>query len=147
VQTFLPSPDFDESARVLDRQRLGNQRSEAAVLLKTLTGLYALEGRKGWPNHPATKMWDGYELALCEYSMAICREWRKRGYKDKGLPWCMAVYEKLIAGGALPLLPWWLGDLDFHVSHQSNLLRKVPDHYRQFWPDVPDDLPYIWPVK
>ena len=25
-------------------------------------------------------------------------------------------------------------------------MRKEPDHYRPLLPDVPDDLPYVWPV-
>jgi len=29
--------------------------------------------------------------------------------------------------------------------HQSNLVRKFPEHYRMHWPEVPEDLPYIWP--
>ena len=41
--------------------------------------------------------------------------------------------------------PWWLGNEDFHRSHQSNLLRKDPVHYAIF--DVPDDLPYLWPME
>jgi len=44
-------------------------------------------------------------------------------------------------------LPPWLGDDEFHRSHQSSLVRKDPDHYRSLFPDVPDDLPYVWPVK
>jgi len=43
-------------------------------------------------------------------------------------------------------LPSWLGDPDVHRSHQSALLRKDPDHYRDLFPGVPDDLPYVWPV-
>jgi len=35
---------------------------------------------------------------------------------------------------------------EFTLSHQSNLLRKDPEFYRPvFGPDVPDDLPYVWP--
>ena len=33
----------------------------------------------------------------------------------------------------------------FHRSHQAALVRKLPEHYRRLFPDVPDDLPYIWP--
>jgi hypothetical protein len=45
-------------------------------------------------------------------------------------------------------LPAWLGREDFHRSHQSALLRKDPAHYRPiFGLDVPDDLPYVWPVS
>ena len=64
MQTFLPYEDFEKSARVLDDKRLGKQRSESIIILKTLLGVYEKEGRKGWPHHPATKMWAGHEVAL-----------------------------------------------------------------------------------
>ena len=44
------------------------------------------------------------------------------------------------------LMPWWMGDPRLHDSHKSNLLRKYPEYYRQFGWDVPEDLPYFWPV-
>lgn len=37
MQTFLPYPDFAESASVLDRQRLGKQRVETLQVMKALT--------------------------------------------------------------------------------------------------------------
>ena len=43
-------------------------------------------------------------------------------------------------------MPSWLGDLDFHASHRSNLLRKDPEWYGQFGWNDPHDLPYVWPV-
>ena len=42
-------------------------------------------------------------------------------------------------------LPPWLGDPDFHRSHRSALVRKDPGYYRPVFPEVPDDLPYVWP--
>ena len=50
--------------------------------------------------------------------------------------------QKLAVAGELPD---WLGDESLHRSHQSALVRKDPEHYRRFFPDVPDDLPYVWP--
>jgi hypothetical protein len=44
-------------------------------------------------------------------------------------------------------LPPWLGDGDLHRSHRSALVRKDPDFYRPQFPDAPDDLPYVWPVR
>ena len=52
--------------------------------------------------------------------------------------------EELAAAGALPP---WLGDPALHRSHQSALLRKDPDFYGPRFPEVPDDLPYVWPVR
>ena len=42
-------------------------------------------------------------------------------------------------------LPPWLGDLEFHRSHQSSLVRKDPAFYGPVFGDVPNDLPYVWP--
>ena len=47
--------------------------------------------------------------------------------------------------GEVGELPPWLGDPDFHRSHRSALLRKHPAYYRDVFPGVPDDLPYVWP--
>jgi hypothetical protein len=139
MQTFLPEPSFKYSAAVLDYRRLGQQRREARQILLTLLG-----ESKGWVNHPATKMWRGYEEALCRYGLAICEQWRMRGYNDTlGL-----FFEDVLYNGIeyQNTLPPWFGWRAFHVSHQSNLVRKNPEHYRRYYPDVPDDLPYIWPV-
>jgi len=135
MQTFLPYPSFVESAKVLDRQRLGKQRVEALQILRTLQGKSS-----GWANHPAVKMWRGHEVALALYGWDMCSEWVGRGYVDN----CRTKF--LVALDGNPTMPSWLGDEAFHRSHQSNLVRKFPAHYRPLFPDVPDDLLYIWPV-
>jgi len=142
VQTFLPDPDFATSAGVLDRQRLGKQRVE------TLQIMTALLTGTGWVNHPATKMWRGHEVKLLHYQAAICDEWENRGYQDTCWVKTLSLAFK---HGIKPLQvtvdPSWLGDEAFHLSHRSNLFRKNPAHYGAFWPDVPADLPYVWPVR
>jgi hypothetical protein len=138
MQTFLPYPNFVKSAACLDRQRLGKQRVEAWQILNTLLG-----NSKGWINHPAIKMWDGHQKQLCKYGIAICRAWRKRGYKDTLLEKFRIFFLLYEDFGT----PNWLGNSDFHASHRSNLLRKNPEYYSQFGWKEPDNLPYIWPVK
>lgn len=138
MQTFLPYPDFQRSAQVLDRQRLGKQRVEAWQILKALLGI-----SKGWVNHSACKMWRGHEVALMEYAFAMCDEWRfARGYKDT----MTDRISEMVTSYDLTQCddPPWLGDEAFHLSHRSNLTRKLPGHYSRFW-DVPSDLPYVWP--
>lgn len=144
MQTFLPYESFDRSAQSLDDKRLGKQRSECMIILKTLLGVYARQGRKGWPHHPATKMWAGHERSLVKYSLSVCEEWVARGHSDTCLAWFQDADARL--ADQLPTPPAWLGDQDFHLSHKSNLLRKLPEHYRPLWPRERDDLPYIWPV-
>jgi hypothetical protein len=144
MQTFLPFPDFVRSARVLDYQRLGKQRSETMIIWKTLTGVYAREGKKGWPHHPATKMWAGHENSLLLYGLEMCSEWNRRGYQDDGtLAWFVERMDW--AGNIEP--PPWLGRKDFHQAHRSQLVQKLPAYYRTYWPTVPDNLDYVWPTK
>lgn len=139
MQTFLPYEDFLSSAACLDRQRLGKQRVECLQILRTLVG-----ESKGWAQHPAVKMWRGHEVSLVDYAMCVCNEWTSRGYKD-------TCRDKILAlGQKIPDLtsrrPSWLGWPSFHRSHQSNLLRKDPVHYSNYFKDVPDDLDYVWPA-
>jgi hypothetical protein len=93
---------------------------------------------KGWRNHPAVLMWRGYEPALYEYGRIVCVEWIRRGFRDTMLE--RFPIEPVI-------LPYWLGDSRLHLSHQSNLIRKYPEHYRRYFPTVADDLPYYWVTK
>lgn len=137
MQTFLPLPDFAASAAVLDRQRLGKQRVEVTQILGALRGRAS-----GWVNHPAVRMWHGHEVALARYGLAMIAEWTLRGYKDT----CGPKIGALVDGIPDLKLPWWLGDEAFHLSHRSNLIRKLPEHYAPLWPGTPDDLPYVWPV-
>ncbi len=134
MQTFLPYPSFTQSAECLDRQRLGKQRVEAKQIYLALT-----EPGYGWQNHPAVKMWKGYEQALLNYGFTACYEWRQRGYKDTLIDF---FGDKITNVGSN--LPWITEE--FCLSHRSNLIRKSPEYYRYMWPDVPDNLPYVWPV-
>jgi hypothetical protein len=150
VQTFLPYADFERSARALDQKRLGKQRVEAIQVVRALT----VPGY-GWANHPVALMWKGFEEALGRYGFVCCDVWTELGFGDT----CAATIatdlraagvvqvrpqEELAAAGVLPP---WLGDEGLHVSHRSALVRKDPDHYRSRFPDVRDDLPYVWPVR
>lgn len=136
---------------MLDQRRLGKQRVEALQVLRGLT----VPGY-GWRHHPAVRMWAGYEEALTRYGLEICRAWSGAGRRDTCAGLLRAelhgargvaaprTQRDLAAAGALPP---WLGDPAFHRSHRSALVRKDPRHYRPLFPDVPDDLPYVWPVS
>lgn len=151
MQTFLPSVDFDETARLLDQRRLGKQRVESLQVLRALT-----RETYGWKHHPAVRMWAGHEEALCAYALAMCREWKRRGFAD-------TVEETVrddarIAGirrirsqralAAAGLLPAWLGDPALHLSHRAALVRKDRLQYAAAFDDVDDDaIPYVWPSR
>ncbi|TDC66370.1 cytoplasmic protein [Actinomadura sp. GC306] len=149
MQTFLPYADFADTARVLDRRRLGKQRVEAIQVLRALT----VPGY-GWRHHPAALMWTGYEEALVRYGLEICRHWCDLGHGDT----CAATLLTDLEGATGVRRPWdqevlaragelppWLGDAEFHLSHRSALVRKDPGFYGALFPGTPDDLPYVWP--
>ena len=149
MQTFLPYADFERSARVLDAKRLGKQRVECLQVLRGLT-----VPTYGWRHHPAVKMWAGHLEALGRYTFTCCEVWIELGFGDT----CAATVGRELADAGVGVvgsqaeleaagaLPPWLGDPDFHRSHQSALVRKDPDRYGRLFPGVPDDLPYVWPV-
>jgi hypothetical protein len=149
VQTFLPYADFERSARTLDPRRLGKQRVEGIQVVRGLT-----RPGYGWRHHPAVKMWTGRLEALGRYAITCCEVWTERGFADtcaatlvvdlrEGGVGFIRTQAELAAAGDLPR---WLGDEQFHRSHQSALLRKDPEFYGPLFPGVPDDLEYVWPA-
>lgn len=149
MQTFLPYPDFERSARSLDARRLGKQRVECLQVVRGLT-----VPDYGWRHHPAVKMWRGHLEALGRYTLTCCEVWTESGRADTC---ATTVVVDLHAAGVAAIrtqaelaadghLPGWLGDPGLHRSHQSALLRKDPDFYGPLFRDVPDDLDYVWPL-
>lgn len=163
MQTFLPYESFTESAACLDNKRLGKQRVECKQILQALQqGPYVMcdvvlsmqvfgmpvtedsarykKRKTAWYSHPATQMWKDCEFDLCCYAIAICEEWRKRGFNDTLLPFFYKQSEPIVTRNNMPLI----GYPPFHISHQSNLVRKDNTYYRKYFPDVKNNLPYVW---
>ena len=134
MQTFLPYKSFDKSFKVLDYRRLGKQRVEAMQILNVLLGRTKT---KGWVNHPATKMWKGYENALKQYHNECIDHWVARGYNNN-------MKKEVIEGDIV--YPNWLGDDSFHSAHRSNLLRKDKEFYSKYMWVETEDMEYYWPV-
>ena len=132
MQTFLPFPDFVASLAGLDRQRLGKQRVETHMIIEILRGKAS-----EWSSHPAVTMWRGFEGALTEYYNESLKQWAFRGYQNKLL---QPIFTSRWSG-----YPSWFGLNEFHASHRSNLLRKLPEWYGRFGWLESSDLPYYWP--
>lgn len=140
MQTFLTCwheealTAFRVTAKELDWQRLGKQRVEALQIIKAIQ-----DPTYGWQNHPAVKMWRSDLPTLELYHDVMIDEWIKRGYRNN-------MYFRYGSHREyFPKLPAWISP-ELVRSHQSNLIRKLSDHYTRLWPGVPDDLPYVWPV-
>lgn len=134
MQVFLPYSDFQKSVQCLDPKRLGNQ-----VYRECLTLI-----RGAWPNHPASKMWKGYEKSLARYALFGLKELSKRG---RNYPHHIITFEEYLNRTGTEENPPWLGNGRLHASHRSNLLRKNREWYGKFGWTESDDLPYFWPTK
>ena len=143
MQTFLPFEDFNLTARVLDRQRLGKQRVECKQIFR------ALHNGGAWANHPAGRMWKGYSFTLLKYYYCIVEEWKRRGYKHEMMldPFVFQM------AGTEPETPYWLGMYQLHSRHRAMLVYKYSQHYARRFDlmgfeanYIPVDVPgYFWP--
>jgi len=80
MQTFLPYRDFKKTAQVLDNKRLFKQLVEARQIINLITTGKTKSGRKyrGFTNHPARFMWQGYSSSLKKYANEILKEVKER---------------------------------------------------------------------
>jgi hypothetical protein len=141
MQTFLPYADFQKSAESLDYKRLGKQRVEAYQILKALSFRKSEPTTKrGWVTHPCTEMWIGYEYALTEYALTMCKNWILRGYKDT-ISDKIYSFQKEAQNRNFPI---WLGDEELHLSHRSRLAQKYPEYYLPQFPDADLQMEYKW---
>lgn len=117
MQTFLSYADFHESARALDRTRLGNQAYREC---KTLVN-------GGWPSHPASIMWRGHESSLCDYAMACLYELNRRGFHyPRHFSWFVEKKHEFPDTGKPP----WIGG-EIHARHRAILLGKAVEQVRE----------------
>lgn len=133
MQTFLPSSNIVESAKVLDNKRLNKQILEGYQILKVLSGA---SPSGAWRNHPAVLMWKGHEHALKLYIMAMVHEANFRGIKTENnvanLRELEAQYGHLWGNN----MPAWFRDTDklmrVVTTHKANLFKKDPLFYARF---------------
>lgn len=143
MQTFLPYDEPIRTAIILDDKRLGKQRIEAVQIARCLLGLSS----GGWQNHPAVKMWEGYESYLVQrYLKAVIKEWVARGFKNTKTQEHFDQLIEIVEDRPI-ITPWWFDIENLFLSHRSNLIRKKPEYYSIIWPDMPDDIEYVWPVS
>jgi hypothetical protein len=149
VQTFVPLPDYAESAKALDSKRLFKQLLECVQLLAIILELPKDDGskRRGWQKHPATLQWRPWPGSLLAYSRAIADECRTRGLNTTNL------VARLNRMPCVPsdVKPIWWGDEAVHSSHRARLLQKDFEHYSKHgWPEADDprlaERVYEWPI-
>jgi hypothetical protein len=148
IQTFVPFTNNAQSAAALDNKRLNKQLLEGRQIYKILA---SGQSSGAWVNHPAVKMWRGYENALFKYLNAIKDECVRRGIStEKNWNALTEMHEwNWNRGNNVVMPPWW-GDKRVHQSHKNNLYRKDSNHYAEFSNDefisCCDRCNYFWPT-
>lgn len=146
VITFLPYPDFYKSLECLDSERLNKQCLECAQIIRALEK----SGKVAWANHPASRMWVGYENALKLYHNQALYV-RQQRFPDRSYS-----TEALEIEGIIEMPPWF-GIMAVHYSHRASLIAKAPTYY-SCNPEVPlkhyFEVPpiylesgYVWPLN
>jgi hypothetical protein len=148
MQTFVPYPDFAESAAVLDNKRLNKQLLEGRQIYQIL-----VSGRRtgGWVNHPAVKMWRNYDMSFFNYLESVKDECVHRGIQtEKNWNAILDLHEKNWNRGSKIVMPPWWNDERVHESHRNNLYVKDSGHYAIFSSAKRvaccDKCNYFWPT-
>lgn len=133
--TLMPSIGFHKSLVLIDDARLSKQRQD---VLRILRGIM---GEEPW--HISHAGWEGYEYTLGVFGMSACSVWQnQRGHRDS----IAFQLHEILEGVPHDLVqPPWIGDLNFHRSHRSYLVRRMPEFYAEKFPNNPEGMPLLWP--
>lgn len=144
MQVFLPESTFAKCAEVLDTKRLVKQLLEGRQIMNVLAGE---QPSKGWKNHPAVKMFEGYETTLYSYLRAIRDEMQQRGYKwEKNWTVIQDLYDRHFSND-LQGYPFWMRDSESWnrvvITHRGRLWEKDPIHYAQYETEGKNFMNYV----
>lgn len=152
IQTWLPVPEFAESIRVLNAEHLAVQRLSVLEVIEWIHTIDPEDSRlpddyvvSDLDGHPILDMWKGYELQLIELGLMTCDEWAHRHGKRDPLHQAIANHlEWATTDEADFRKPDWFGDVEFHLGHQAELLRRDRDWYSAHFM-AGEDRRMTWP--
>lgn len=125
MQVFHPFEDAYKSAQCIDDKRLLNQVNEIKTILGSLREEY-----KAWRNHSTTKLWENNSDYLRYYQIVLLDVWTKKHY-------CVGLdipYD-VVANSIMKGRPKFF-TLEYFKEQQKILLKKNPEHYKKYFPDV-----------
>ena len=140
---LVPFNSFEWSARTLSKEDLETNMTAIYSVMRAL--LWGFDH----PNTPSVYAWRGSERALLAYQQISCalyiNEW---GGDDEYWEITRRAFLDIVVDPmATPLIPpRWMGYVDMHISHQSWLLRKNPEYYRDKFPGISPNHDIVWPL-
>lgn len=163
MQTFITGGGDSHGVANLDSKRLNKQLLEGRQILNVLVTIQKDPAAKvAWRNHPAVKMWAGYEFALYSYLLWVETECRKREIQTEKNMAAIVDLAMELDGSSLGRVPaWWTDPVRkdrIITSHRASLYKKDPDYYAEWkfesdWVDAHryavvccDRCNYYWPT-
>lgn len=144
--TWITRMSLFDSAADLELPQLALAQRESESLFNELVFGEPNEEHGSAPA-PLVGMWIGYEAALAAYSVACAITLVGHGVSSgvRSLEMANTLTQLRRNGDPAPFeMPPWIEDIDFLMSHRSNLMRRWPDVYK--FPRNPTDMPYLWPI-
>lgn len=159
MQTFLTSSNSLKCAQNLDNKRLNKQILECYQILNVLSG----RSKTGaWRNHPAVKMWEGYEHGLWAYVQSMVQIANLRGIKtENNVKNLNALYAECAEDWGSEHPEFWRDDdkrMRIITTHRANLYKKDSMYYAKYeyavdspynspcCPDRKQPCKYYWPT-
>jgi len=148
IRTWMPEPDYLDSAACLHPRHLAAQRAMCVQML---------DHRRLSPRlarSPGLRLWEGRRESLGVYALVVCHVWTLRnGHRDSVAGKVLdsirpeGARDRVEQAAALNLrhpteaacdaagitLPDWFGDPEIHAQHRLDLLRARPEHYTGLW--------------
>lgn len=132
-------------------------KEERKYIVSAKNDANGVEILRGFANHPAVSMWNGYLDALKMYLNFCIKEWTSRKCKD-GSP-CKNTISFQKVNTSSVSVPWWLTEEKQRLtqSHQAAMIRKEiarneNEWYVKLWSEGKigcemkyDDFGYFWP--
>jgi hypothetical protein len=136
MRILVPTPNLAVNATLFHADLLDDQRKNVLTAFRAMK-----DSKHRHHSHPTVLQWKDYPGWLGLLGMYIATERLERGYdKDK----TFSIIEEATQGCNTVQPDWW-EDPTFHMSHQALLVRKWPELYREVFPDVAFDLPFVYP--
>lgn len=126
MQTFITDFDFYTSASNLNRQHLQANIYEGIHILASLLDVNdkLVNPKRNVKNHPASKLWVGYEQWLLEYITNHIDLWENKGYRvNINAKNYLIIFEEIKKIKINEPFPNWITD-ELIQTHRSVLIQK-----------------------
>ena len=133
MQSWILDKDFYKSASYLDRNRLQANIYENIHILASLLDVNdkLVNPKRNVKNHPASKLWIGYEGILLDYIYCHLQKWNRLGYRQGVNYKNFKILRLEVLINLIDPIPLWITD-ELIETHRSVLIQKEIEKENNF---------------